>query len=56
MKKLDNNNKVYIHNYCHAPKIANNKEESVQVIYLSKDIVSRQYYSKFESVKKLDIE
>ena len=41
-KKLDSNNEVSIHIYCHALKMANDKEESVQLIYLSKDIMSRQ--------------
>ena len=38
-KKLDSNNKVSIHNYCHAPKMANDKEKAVQLMYLSKDIL-----------------
>ena len=44
MKQLHNNNKVHkkVHNYCNAPKMANCKEEVVQFIYLSKDIMSRQ--------------
>ena len=32
-EKLDSNNKVSIHNYCHAPKIANHKEKAVQLMY-----------------------
>ena len=36
MKKLHNNNNVYIHNYCHPPNITNDKEEAVQLIYLSR--------------------
>ena len=43
--KLDSRNKVSINNSCHAPKIANDKEETVQRMYLSKDIMSRQLYS-----------
>ena len=44
MKQLDNNNKVHkkVHNYCNAPKMANYIEEAVQLIYLLKDIMSRQ--------------
>ena len=41
-KKLDSNNKASIHNYCHAPKMAKAKEEVVQLIYFSKDIMRRQ--------------
>ena len=41
-EKLDNNNKVFIHNYCHAPKMANDKGEEVRLIYLSKNIMSEQ--------------
>ena len=41
-EKLHNNNKVSIHIYFHAPKMANDKEEEVRLIYLSKDIMSRQ--------------
>ena len=33
-EKLNSINDVTIHNYCHAPKIANDKEEAVQLIYL----------------------
>ena len=40
--KLGSNNKVSIQNYCHAPKMANDKTETVQFIYLLKDIMSRQ--------------
>ena len=42
MKKLDNDNKVYILNYYYAPRIANDKEKAFELIYLSKDIMSRQ--------------
>ena len=35
IEKLYSNNKVSIHNYCYAPKMANDKEEVVQLIYLS---------------------
>ena len=31
-EKLDSNNKVSVHICCHAPKMANNKEEAVQLI------------------------
>ena len=37
-----NNNKVSVYNYRHASKMANDKEEAFQLIYLSKDIISRQ--------------
>ena len=39
---LDINNKVSIYKYCQAPKMANDKKEAFQHIYLSKDIMSRQ--------------
>ena len=39
--KLDSSNKVSIHKYCHAPKMVNDTEEAVQLIYLSKGIMSR---------------
>ena len=35
-------NKVSIHDYCHAPKISNDKEEAVQLICLLKDIMIKQ--------------
>ena len=42
-EKLESNNKVSTHNCCHAHKMANDKEEAVQLnMYLSKDIRSRQ--------------
>ena len=41
-EKLDSNNRVYMHNCCHAPRMANDKEEAVQLMYLSKDIMRRQ--------------
>ena len=41
-EKLDSKNKVFIHNCCHAPKMANDKEEALQLMYLSKDIMNRQ--------------
>ena len=46
MNILHNNNNVYnyIHNCCHTPKITNDKEDSVQLIYLSIDTKSRQQY------------
>ena len=46
MKKLHTNNNVYnyIHNLCHTPNITSDKEEAVQVIYLSIDTKSRQQY------------
>ena len=31
-EKLDSNGMISIHNYCHAPKMASNKEEAVQLI------------------------
>ena len=40
--KLVSNNKVSIHNCCHAPRMVNDKEEAVQLVYLSKVIMSRQ--------------
>ena len=43
MKKLHNNNNIYIHNYCRAHNITKDKEEEVQLIYLSKDIMKRYY-------------
>ena len=47
MNKLHKNNQVYnyIHNCCHTPNITNNKEDAVQLIYLSIDTKSRQQYS-----------
>ena len=42
LELLDSNNKVSIRNCCHAPTTANDKEEGVQLMYLSKDIMSRQ--------------
>ena len=33
-EKLVSNNKVSIHNYCHAPRMASDKEEAVQLMYL----------------------
>ena len=47
MNKLHNNNIVYnyIHNCCHTSSIyTNDKEEVVQLIYLSIDTRSRQQY------------
>ena len=46
MNKSHNNNKVYnyIHNCCQTPKITNDKEEAVQLMYLSIDTKSRQQY------------
>ena len=41
-ENLDSNNKVSIHNCCHAPKTTNDKEEAVQLMYLSKDIMNKQ--------------
>ena len=41
-EKLDSNNKVSVHNCCHAPRMANDKKEAVQLMYLTKDIMSRQ--------------
>ena len=41
-EKLDCNNKVYIHNCCHAHRMAYYKEEAVQLMYLSKNIKSGQ--------------
>ena len=41
IEKLYSNNKVSIHNYCYALKMANDKEEVVQLIYLSKHIMTR---------------
>ena len=40
-EKLDISNKVSIPKYCQAPKMANDKKEEVQLIYLSKDIMRR---------------
>ena len=42
---LNTNNKECIHNYCHASTRNNDKEEAVQLIYLSKDVVSSQQHS-----------
>ena len=39
---LDINNKVSIYKYCQSPKMAHNKKEGVQHIFLLKDIMSRQ--------------
>ena len=33
-EKLDSNNKVSVHNCSHAPKMANDKEEAVQLMHL----------------------
>ena len=46
MNKLHNNNKVYIyiHNCYRTSNITNDKEEAVQLIYLSIDTMSRQQY------------
>ena len=46
MNKLHNNDKVCntLHNCCHTPNITNDKEEAVQLIYLSIDTKSRQQY------------
>ena len=46
MNKLHNNNKVYnyIHNCCRTLNKTNDKEEAVQLIYLSIDTKSRQQY------------
>ena len=46
MNKLHDNNNVYncMHNCCHAPKITSDKEEEVQLIYLSIDTKSSQQY------------
>ena len=41
--KLDSSNKISIHNCCHAPKMASDKEEAVQLMYLSKNIMNRPY-------------
>ena len=38
MKKFHYNNNVFIHNCCHTPNITNDKEEEVQLIYLSIDL------------------
>ena len=35
-------NKVSIDDYCHAPKISNDKEEAVQLMCLLKDIMIKQ--------------
>ena len=45
-KKFDSNNKVSIDNCCHAPKIANDKKEAVQLMYLSKNIMSSTFVIK----------
>ena len=34
--------RISIHNYCHAPKMSNDKEEAVQLICLLEDIMNRQ--------------
>ena len=46
INKLHTNNKVYIyiHNCYRLPNITNDKEEEVQLIYLSIDTKSRQQY------------
>ena len=46
LNKLQNSNKVYnyIHNCCHKPNIISDKEEAVQLIYLSIDTKIRQQY------------
>ena len=52
-----NNTKVYIHvhNNCHVPTTTRDKEERVRLIYVFKDIMSRQQQSTsgliYESVK-----